>query len=101
MEWEFRREGRAWTGNECLERLRRVPEKVEMIEGKLYWSHEDRMTMLALLLENVGIDAAVGLGDVGTWQAALDARTERERAGRARVSGLAAGPEEPVNPGGT
>ncbi|MFN8558236.1 MAG: hypothetical protein U0531_13140 [Dehalococcoidia bacterium] len=39
-----------------------TPEKFEMIDGKLFWSDEERLTMLALMLENVGIDAALRLG---------------------------------------
>lgn len=39
--WDIRREGRAWRGEEALERLNRVPEKAEMIGGKLFWSEEE------------------------------------------------------------
>ena len=42
-----------------------------MVKGRLFWSDEDRLTMLGLLLENVGIDAAVRLGDPGQWKAAV------------------------------
>ncbi len=69
--WDIRREGRAWRGEEALERLNRVPEKAEMIGGKLFWSEEERLTMLGLLLENVGIDQAVRLGDPELWRAAV------------------------------
>lgn len=47
------------------------PEKIEMIEGQLFWSEEDRLRMLALLLANVGIDRAVRLGRREDWRAAL------------------------------
>lgn len=56
-----------------------TPEKVELVSGRLYASQHERLTMLALLLENVGADAAVGLGDPSVWQAAiadLDRRSE-------------------------
>jgi len=55
-----------------------APEKIEMCEGKLFWSDEQRLTMLALLLENLGIDAAVGLGDAALWREATEARIRRE-----------------------
>jgi len=39
--------------------------------GKLLWSDEDRETLLGLLLENVGADRAVQLGDPEVWRAAV------------------------------
>jgi hypothetical protein len=47
------------------------PEKIEMVEGKLLFSSKDRETLLALLLENVGADRAVRLGDPDVWRAAV------------------------------
>ncbi|GAA6617361.1 hypothetical protein [Scytonema sp. NUACC26] len=38
-----------------------APEKIEMIQGKLFWTDEERITMLALLLENVGADTPLGV----------------------------------------
>lgn len=70
--WDIRREGRAWRA-EAFERYQMTPEKFEMIDGKLFWSDEERLTMLALMLENVGIDAALRLGDRRLWREALDA----------------------------
>ena len=46
-------------------------EKFEMIDGKLLWSDEDRETLLALLLENVGADRAVQLGEAEVWRTAV------------------------------
>ncbi|HKE91312.1 MAG TPA: hypothetical protein VKB45_13330 [Gemmatimonadales bacterium] len=70
--WDIRRAGRAW-GNEAMARYQLAPEKIEMVKGRLFWSEEDRVTMLALLLENVGIDQAVRLGDPREWKAAVEA----------------------------
>ena len=50
--------------------------KFEVSRGKLFWSEETRRMVLAMLLENVGLDAAVRLGDPARWReavAALDA----------------------------
>jgi len=47
------------------------PEKIEMVKGKLLSTEEDRETLLALLLENVGADRAVQLGDSEVWRAAV------------------------------
>lgn len=70
MQWDLRLEGRAW-GTEALSRYDLTPEKIELIEGKLFWSEEERLTMLALLLENVGVNQAVGIGNPDVWRAAV------------------------------
>ena len=76
IQWDIRREGRAWRGEEARERYNLTPEKFEMDEGKLFWSDEERVALLGLLLENVGVDRAVRLGDPTVWRAAVaDLRT--------------------------
>ena len=63
MEFDIRRQGRKWSRTEIEQKYHELcPEKIELIEGKMFWSDEDRLNMLALLLENVGIDAAGELG---------------------------------------
>jgi hypothetical protein len=42
-----------------------------MDRGKLFWDDTQRLTLLALLLENVGADQAVRLGDPEVWRAAV------------------------------
>jgi hypothetical protein len=69
--WDIRAEGRAWKGNEAMERWALTPEKIEMSEGKLLWEDEERLALLGLLLENVGADAAVRLGDPAVWRTAV------------------------------
>ncbi len=71
VNWDIRREGRAWSGKEARQRYELTPEKIEMIEGKLFWTEEDRLRMLGLLLENVGIDKAIRLGNPEIWKAAV------------------------------
>jgi hypothetical protein len=56
-----------------MARYQLTPEKIEMVKGRLFWSDEDRLTMLGLLLENVGADAAVRLGNSDVWKAAVEA----------------------------
>ena len=73
VKWDIRREGRAWTGDEGMQRFNLTPEKFEMYRGKLFWSEEDRVNLLGLLLENVGADQAVRLGDPAVWRAAVAA----------------------------
>jgi hypothetical protein len=71
MKWNIGREGRAWKGDEGLERYSLTPEKFEMIEGRLFWSDTDRGNLLAMLLENVGADRAVRLGSPSVWMEAV------------------------------
>lgn len=72
MEWDIRREGRAWNGEDGFQRYSLTPEKFEMIDGKLFWTDEDRVNVLALLLENVGADRAVRLGNPRVWSEAVE-----------------------------
>lgn len=70
QDWDIRSEGRPWTESEAMSRYALMPEKIEMIEGKLLWDDHERLMRLGLLLENVGADAAVRLGDPAVWRAA-------------------------------
>jgi len=69
--WDIRRQGRAWTIDERRERWALTPQRFEMADGKLLLSADDRLTLLALLLENIGADAAVRLGDPMVWMEAI------------------------------
>ena len=69
--WDIRRAGRAW-GEEAQDRIQLTPEKFEMHEGRLFWSDDERLLLLGLLLENVGADAAVRLGDPQVWRDAVE-----------------------------
>jgi len=69
-DWDIRREPRAWQ-SEALQRYALAHEKIEMVAGKLFWSDDERLTLLGLLLENVGVDAAVRLGDPRVWRDAV------------------------------
>lgn len=75
LDWDIQLDGRAW-GPEVRERYERTPEKLELIEGKLCWADGDRLALLGLLLENVGIRAAVRLAPADRWRAALDETTD-------------------------
>jgi len=73
--WDIQRDGRAW-GDEAMSRYQMTPEKTEMVGGRLYGTEEERLTMLALLLENVGADKAVRLGSASIWRGAVAALNE-------------------------
>ena len=65
-------EGRRWTVDEWHARGAALPEKFELIEGRMFWSQEERLALLAALLENVGLVEAVRLAPKERWLAALD-----------------------------
>ena len=69
--WNIGLEGRAWTGSEAKQRHDSLPAQLEMIGGKLLWSEEERLVLLAALLENVGALRVVELGDPQVWRAAV------------------------------
>lgn len=71
VNWDIRRSGRAWSGDEAMARFALTPEKFEMWKGRLFWSKTDRVVLLGLLLENVGVDAALRLGDIEVWREAI------------------------------
>ncbi len=47
------------------------PEKLEILDGKLLWTEKERIELLGLLLENVGADKVVQLGDPKVWADAV------------------------------
>jgi hypothetical protein len=70
IHWDIRRRGRSWK-KEALSRWELTPEKIEMARGKLFYTDEQRLPMLGMLLENLGVDAAVRLGDAQVWRDAI------------------------------
>jgi hypothetical protein len=75
MEWDIRREGRRWSREEIETHYRMAPGKIELIDGMLFGTEADRIVMLGLLLENLGVDQAVRLGDPEIWREAIAERT--------------------------
>jgi hypothetical protein len=69
-DWDIRREGRKWTKEESSRRLYQAPEKIEFVGG-IFASERERLTVLAMLLENLGIDRVVRFGDLADWKAAI------------------------------
>lgn len=71
VRWDIRREGRAWNGPEFRARLELTPEKFEVWEGRLFFDDQQRLDLLAMLLENLGVDRAVRLGHPAVWREAV------------------------------
>ena len=70
VDWNIGRKGRSWR-KEAMQRWELTPEKIEMVDGKLFDTDEQRLMMLGMLLENLGADAAVRLGDPQVWREAV------------------------------
>lgn len=80
VRWDIRREGRAWgEADDFSARWELTPEKFEVYQGKLFWHENDRINLLALLLEQVGVDAALRLGPLEVWEEALSACRDQPR----------------------
>jgi len=77
MQWDIRREGRAWSRDEMRSRLALTPEHFEVFDGKMLFTEENRLDLLGVVLEQVGIDAALRLVPKELWREALEAY-ERE-----------------------
>lgn len=72
-DWDIRRKGRRWTKEEFEQRLYQAPEKIEFVAG-IFASERERLTVLAMLLENLGIDKAIQFGNIEDWKAAIAER---------------------------
>jgi hypothetical protein len=69
--WDIRRNGHPWARSALQFYLSDYPEKPEVMDAKLFWTEEDRMIVLGLLLENIGVDKAVRLGNPQVWKDAI------------------------------
>lgn len=78
FEWDIRNKGWSWSGKEFEDKaFYLTPRKIEMSDGKLFNNDQERMLMLAMLLENMGADAAVSIGgNRFVWQEAIRRRKE-------------------------
>jgi hypothetical protein len=70
IDWDIRREGRIWSHEEFDERINQAPEKIEFVNG-IFASHRERLIVLGMLLENLGIDRVIQLGRLEDWKAAI------------------------------
>jgi hypothetical protein len=77
IDWDIRREGRIWSHEEFDERINQSPEKIEFVNG-IFAGHRERLIVLGMLLENLGIDRVIQLGRLEDWKAAI-ADLEKKR----------------------
>ena len=70
IDWDIRREGRRWSHEEFDQRTYQAPEKIEYVGG-IFASDRERLNVLGMLLENLGIDRAIRFGKIEDWKAAI------------------------------
>jgi hypothetical protein len=70
IDWDIGREGRPWSDEEFEERIGQAPEKIEFVDG-IFANDRQRLIVLGMLLENLGIDRVVRFGRSEDWKAAI------------------------------
>ncbi len=70
IDWDIRRTGRLWSHEEFDQRIYQAPEKIEFVDG-MFGSDRERLIVLGMLLENLGIDRAIRFGKIEDWKAAI------------------------------
>jgi hypothetical protein len=78
--WDIRREGRQWSHEEFDQRLYQAPEKIEFVNG-IFASERERLNVLGMLLENLGIDRAIQFGTLKDWKAAIEELEKKHGSG--------------------
>lgn len=76
-DWTISRSGRRWTREQAERRLYQAPEKIEFVGG-IFSTDGERLTVLAMILETMGIDAAVQFGRIEDWKLAIADREQRD-----------------------
>jgi hypothetical protein len=74
IDWNIGLKGRGWDGESGEARARHDltnEMKLEMSRGKLMFYDNDRLILAGLLIENLGAEAIVKLGDPAVWKAAV------------------------------
>jgi hypothetical protein len=71
IDWDIRRESRLWSHDEFDQRLYQSPEKIEFVDG-IFASERERLNVLGMLLENLGIDKVIQFGKLEDWKAAVE-----------------------------
>ena len=80
IEWDIRRKGRLWSHEEFDQRIYQAPEKIEYVNG-IFASDRERLMVLGMLLENLGIDRAIRFGKIEDWKAAIEDMEKKQGSG--------------------
>jgi hypothetical protein len=80
IEWDIRRKGRLWSNEEFELRIDQGPEKIEYVDG-IFGSNRERLNVVGMLLENLGIDKVVRFGKLEDWKAAIEDLEQKQGSG--------------------
>jgi hypothetical protein len=80
IDWDIRREGRPWSHDEFDQRIYEAPETIEFVDG-IFASDRERLNVLGMLLENLGIDRAIRFGKLEDWKAAIADLEKKQASG--------------------
>jgi hypothetical protein len=86
IDWDIRREGRRWSHDEFDQRIYEAPEKIEYVDG-IFASDRERLNVLGMLLENLGIDRVIRFGKLEDWKTAI-ADLEKKQGSRNQLGGF-------------
>jgi hypothetical protein len=78
FDWDIGQKSDRWTREEVARRLSHSPETRDRVEGFGGRSVHEQLTLLAGLLETLGLEKAVRLGKLEDWKAVL-AALEQQR----------------------
>jgi hypothetical protein len=81
IEWDIRRKGRLWSDEEFEVRIDQAPEKIEYVNG-IFASDRQRLNVVGMLLENLGIDKVVRFGKLEDWKAAIEELEKKQSSGK-------------------
>jgi hypothetical protein len=80
IDWDIRREGRRWSDEEFDQRMYQAPEKLEFVDG-IFGSDRERLVVLGMVLENLGIDNVIRFGKLEDWKAAIAELEKKQGSG--------------------
>jgi hypothetical protein len=80
IDWDIRRESRRWSDEEFDRRMYQAPEKIGYVDG-IFASERERLIVLGMLLENLGIDRAIRFGKLEDWKASIEDLEKRRGSG--------------------
>jgi hypothetical protein len=78
--WDIRRKGRQWSNEEFDQRIYQAPEKIEYVDG-VFAIDRERLNVMGMLLENLGIDKVVRFGKLEDWKAAIEDLEKKQGTG--------------------
>ena len=83
--WDIRPEGRRWSHEEFDQRTDQAPQKIEYVDG-IFASNRERLNVLGMLLENLGIDKAIRFGKLENWKVAIADMEKKQGSGNQPLS---------------